>query len=264
MFHAIHASDAIDCHVCFCPALIQFGARACVCVCVRVFPAVHESSGAVLPPLECLFTVEEEIGLKGAFALDGNLIHGRTMLNLVRLNMCSHLATCSRLLHDVKKWFGIRQLAEVSKASHEEKREARRDERERQRQGHRQGQRHRHRHGQRERQGEKMLASGCVASIIGCRGCRPELWPSCRLSCILQPSPRDNLSAKVTLRWVGKSDVCSVGVNNQIPPISPSPTDTLLKRSVPMSAFPRLLRRACFSRCPPCHDERSQTPQGHR
>lgn len=36
-----------------------------------------------LPPLECLFTVEEEIGLVGAFNLDGSMVKGRTMLNLV-------------------------------------------------------------------------------------------------------------------------------------------------------------------------------------
>eukprot|EP00208_Stichococcus_sp_RCC1054_P000030 CAMPEP_0206143220 /NCGR_PEP_ID=MMETSP1473-20131121/19682_1 /ASSEMBLY_ACC=CAM_ASM_001109 /TAXON_ID=1461547 /ORGANISM="Stichococcus sp, Strain RCC1054" /LENGTH=503 /DNA_ID=CAMNT_0053538521 /DNA_START=190 /DNA_END=1701 /DNA_ORIENTATION=- len=37
---------------------------------------------AALPPIEALFTVEEEIGLKGAFALDGSLLKGRIMLNL--------------------------------------------------------------------------------------------------------------------------------------------------------------------------------------
>ena len=35
-----------------------------------------------LPPLECLFTVDEETGLTGAFALSGEIIKGRTMLNL--------------------------------------------------------------------------------------------------------------------------------------------------------------------------------------
>ena len=43
---------------------------------------VPASSGVTLPPLECLFTVEEEIGLVGAFALDESMIKGRTMLNL--------------------------------------------------------------------------------------------------------------------------------------------------------------------------------------
>mgnify|MGYP001968143805 FL=1 len=35
-----------------------------------------------LPPLECLFTVDEETGLTGAFGLDGSLVTGRTLLNL--------------------------------------------------------------------------------------------------------------------------------------------------------------------------------------
>ncbi len=39
-------------------------------------------SDARLPPLECLFTVDEETGLTGAFALDGALLQGRTLLNL--------------------------------------------------------------------------------------------------------------------------------------------------------------------------------------
>ncbi len=39
-------------------------------------------SDCKLPPLECLFTVDEETGLTGAFALNGDIIEGRTMLNL--------------------------------------------------------------------------------------------------------------------------------------------------------------------------------------
>jgi dipeptidase D len=35
-----------------------------------------------LPPLEALFTVDEETGLTGAFELDGGMLHGRTMVNL--------------------------------------------------------------------------------------------------------------------------------------------------------------------------------------
>ena len=35
-----------------------------------------------LPPLECLFTVDEETGLTGAFELDASMLTGRTMLNL--------------------------------------------------------------------------------------------------------------------------------------------------------------------------------------
>ena len=35
-----------------------------------------------LPPLECLFTVDEESGLTGAAGIDPSLVQGRTMLNL--------------------------------------------------------------------------------------------------------------------------------------------------------------------------------------
>jgi dipeptidase D len=38
--------------------------------------------GAPLPPLEALFTVDEETGLTGAFGLDGSMLTGRTLLNL--------------------------------------------------------------------------------------------------------------------------------------------------------------------------------------
>ncbi|GLC42124.1 hypothetical protein PLESTM_001294000 [Pleodorina starrii] len=37
---------------------------------------------AKLPPLECLFTVDEETGLTGAFEISPDLLTGRTMLNL--------------------------------------------------------------------------------------------------------------------------------------------------------------------------------------
>lgn len=48
-----------------------------------------------LPPLECLFTVEEEIGLVGAFNMDGSMVKGRTMLNLVSrgVNVASLVGT---------------------------------------------------------------------------------------------------------------------------------------------------------------------------
>ncbi|KAI3439136.1 hypothetical protein D9Q98_001544 [Chlorella vulgaris] len=39
-------------------------------------------SSQALPPLECLFTVDEETGLTGAFQLDGGMLRGRTLLNL--------------------------------------------------------------------------------------------------------------------------------------------------------------------------------------
>lgn len=35
-----------------------------------------------LPPLECLFTVDEETGLTGAFGLDGSMLQGRILINL--------------------------------------------------------------------------------------------------------------------------------------------------------------------------------------
>eukprot|EP00798_Chlamydomonas_sp_ICE-L_P009958 gene9958-7834_t len=35
-----------------------------------------------LPPLECLFTVDEETGLTGAYGISGDLVKGKTMLNL--------------------------------------------------------------------------------------------------------------------------------------------------------------------------------------
>jgi dipeptidase D len=39
-------------------------------------------SDAKLPPIEALFTIDEETGLTGAFGLDGSMLKGRTMLNL--------------------------------------------------------------------------------------------------------------------------------------------------------------------------------------
>lgn len=37
---------------------------------------------AKLPPLECLFTVDEETGLSGAFGLDGSMVKGVRLVNL--------------------------------------------------------------------------------------------------------------------------------------------------------------------------------------
>ena len=34
------------------------------------------------PALECLFTIDEETGLTGAFALEGDMLHGKTLINL--------------------------------------------------------------------------------------------------------------------------------------------------------------------------------------
>ncbi|KAK9794340.1 hypothetical protein WJX73_005452 [Symbiochloris irregularis] len=43
---------------------------------------LSQPQSAKLPPLECLFTVDEETGLTGAFDLDASMLTGRTMLNL--------------------------------------------------------------------------------------------------------------------------------------------------------------------------------------
>jgi dipeptidase D len=44
--------------------------------------AVLEASNLVHGPIECLFTIDEETGLTGAFALQPDLLKGRTLLNL--------------------------------------------------------------------------------------------------------------------------------------------------------------------------------------
>lgn len=44
--------------------------------------AVIDSKDVKHPPLECLFTTDEETGLTGAFALDKNLLTGTTLINL--------------------------------------------------------------------------------------------------------------------------------------------------------------------------------------
>lgn len=41
-----------------------------------------DSKDILLPPIEALFTVAEETGLIGAFNLDGNMLRGKTLLNL--------------------------------------------------------------------------------------------------------------------------------------------------------------------------------------
>lgn len=43
---------------------------------------LDEPATTKLPPLECLFTVDEETGMTGAAGLDGSMLSGRTMLNL--------------------------------------------------------------------------------------------------------------------------------------------------------------------------------------
>jgi len=50
---------------------------------VAIMLALLDASNEVkMPPLECLFTVDEETGLNGAFDLDGSIIKGKRMLNL--------------------------------------------------------------------------------------------------------------------------------------------------------------------------------------
>ncbi|KAK9826187.1 hypothetical protein WJX81_005747 [Elliptochloris bilobata] len=50
-----------------------------VCAALALLDAPQSTK---LPPLECLFTVDEETGLTGAFQLDASMLSGRTMLNL--------------------------------------------------------------------------------------------------------------------------------------------------------------------------------------
>lgn len=44
--------------------------------------SVLDSSDVSHPPLECLFTVEEETGLVGAYGLDSNFLKGTRLINL--------------------------------------------------------------------------------------------------------------------------------------------------------------------------------------
>ena len=54
------------------------GIGVCTALALLDLPA----STAKLPPIEALFTVDEETGLTGAFGLDGSMLAGRVMLNL--------------------------------------------------------------------------------------------------------------------------------------------------------------------------------------
>lgn len=51
-------------------------------IAVAMMLALLESAETDLPPIECLFTVDEETGLTGALQLDPALISGRTLINL--------------------------------------------------------------------------------------------------------------------------------------------------------------------------------------
>ena len=49
---------------------------------LAVIDTPKDSKDILLPPIEALFTVAEETGLVGAFNLDGNMLRGKTLLNL--------------------------------------------------------------------------------------------------------------------------------------------------------------------------------------
>lgn len=49
---------------------------------VAAIMAILTSSDIPHPPLEALFTIDEETGMTGAFALEGGLLHGSILLNL--------------------------------------------------------------------------------------------------------------------------------------------------------------------------------------
>ena len=51
-------------------------------IAVAIMLAVLDDESLSHPPLECLFTVDEEIGMLGAAALDVSMISGRRMINL--------------------------------------------------------------------------------------------------------------------------------------------------------------------------------------
>ncbi|MEX2442162.1 MAG: aminoacyl-histidine dipeptidase [Alkalispirochaeta sp.] len=51
-------------------------------IAVAMMLALLESDLSPLPPLECIFTVDEETGLTGALQIDPEIVTGRTMINL--------------------------------------------------------------------------------------------------------------------------------------------------------------------------------------
>ena len=51
-------------------------------IAVAYMLAILDSDEYVHPPLECVFTVDEEIGMLGAASIDMSAIKGRTMINL--------------------------------------------------------------------------------------------------------------------------------------------------------------------------------------
>ena len=51
-------------------------------IAVALMMALLDDDTLVHPPLECVFTVQEEVGLIGATSLDGSLLSAKTMINL--------------------------------------------------------------------------------------------------------------------------------------------------------------------------------------
>ncbi|MDD6236875.1 MAG: aminoacyl-histidine dipeptidase [Clostridiales bacterium] len=51
-------------------------------IAVAMMMALLADDTLIHPPLECVFTVQEEVGLVGASSLDGSLLSARTMINL--------------------------------------------------------------------------------------------------------------------------------------------------------------------------------------
>ncbi|MDR1321371.1 MAG: beta-Ala-His dipeptidase [Gracilibacteraceae bacterium] len=89
-------------------------------VAVALMLALLDDGEKAHPPLECLFTAQEEIGLKGASALDPALITGRRMINLDAgpegtfligaaggLNLHMEVRTCRQVLPPGSKFFHI-------------------------------------------------------------------------------------------------------------------------------------------------------------
>jgi dipeptidase D len=72
--------------------------------------AVLASDDLQHPALECLFTVDEETGLTGAFALDNKLLHGQRLINLdsedngvIFVGCAGGIDTTAQLKYDLEK-----------------------------------------------------------------------------------------------------------------------------------------------------------------
>ena len=52
------------------------------CIAVAMVMAVLDSSDIAHPPIEALFTIDEEVGMTGAKAVDWSLLKGRTLINI--------------------------------------------------------------------------------------------------------------------------------------------------------------------------------------